>query len=147
MQEKNDRFVTLADAATEQFSLATAPGGFLVNLAPARQLVHFHVFSQLTRHPVRHLPDWLPGTGFKETARSWASTLSEMVEGPHNFVKEQMVVIMSFSVLHPLTSLRPRELLNHPLHRAFCRTKKSAQRESLRLSGQQHLFILGVQIQ
>lgn len=34
IQEKNDPFVTLADEATEQFSLSTAPGGFLVNLVP-----------------------------------------------------------------------------------------------------------------
>jgi hypothetical protein len=34
IQEKNDPFVTLADEATEQFSMSTAPGGFLVNLVP-----------------------------------------------------------------------------------------------------------------
>ena len=35
VQEKDDPFVTLADLATEQFSLSTAPGGFLVNLIPS----------------------------------------------------------------------------------------------------------------
>jgi len=34
VEEKEDPFVTLADRATEQFSLSTAPG-FLVNLVPA----------------------------------------------------------------------------------------------------------------
>lgn len=36
IKEKDDPFVTLADQATEQFSLSTAPGGFLVNLVPIR---------------------------------------------------------------------------------------------------------------
>ena len=35
VKETNDPFVELADKATEQFSLATAPGGFLVDLLPA----------------------------------------------------------------------------------------------------------------
>ena len=37
VKEKDDPFVTLADEATVQFSLSTAPGGFLVNLVPARK--------------------------------------------------------------------------------------------------------------
>lgn len=35
VKEKDDPFVAIADRATEQFSLATAPGGFLVDLIPA----------------------------------------------------------------------------------------------------------------
>jgi hypothetical protein len=35
IQETNDPFVELADKATEQFSLSTAPGAFLVDLVPA----------------------------------------------------------------------------------------------------------------
>ncbi|KAJ3560510.1 hypothetical protein NP233_g10793 [Leucocoprinus birnbaumii] len=65
VKETDDPFVTLADEATEQFSLSTAPGGFLVNLIPA----------------------W---TGFKRTAQQWANTLNEMIDSPHQFVKEQM---------------------------------------------------------
>lgn len=74
VKETDDPFVTLADVATEQFSLSTAPGGFLVNLIPL----------------LRRLPDWFPGTGFKRTAREWASTLHEMIEAPHQYVKDQM---------------------------------------------------------
>ena len=40
---------------------------------------------------VRHLPDWCPGAAFKRSARKWAATLSEMVDQPHNFVKQQIV--------------------------------------------------------
>ncbi|KAF9011764.1 cytochrome P450 [Cyathus striatus] len=74
VRETDDPFVSLADLATEQFSLSTAPGGFLVNLVPA----------------LRHLPDWFPGAGFKKTASAWAATLNSMIEGPHQFVKQQM---------------------------------------------------------
>ncbi|PPR02448.1 hypothetical protein CVT24_001997 [Panaeolus cyanescens] len=74
VQPHCDPFVNIADEATEQFSLATAPGGFLVDLIPA----------------LRHLPCWFPGAGFQLTARNWSSTLQEMVDAPFNFVKEQM---------------------------------------------------------
>ena len=37
VKENNDPFVELADKATEQFSLATAPGGFLVDVIPVRE--------------------------------------------------------------------------------------------------------------
>ena len=40
VQESKDPFVQLADQATEQFSFATAPGGFLVDLVPARGSIH-----------------------------------------------------------------------------------------------------------
>lgn len=74
VKENNDPFIELADKATEQFSLATAPGRFLVDFVPA----------------LRYVPSWLPGAGFQKKAASWASTLSEMVERPHNFVKQQI---------------------------------------------------------
>jgi len=74
VKETEDPFVELADHATEQFALATAPGGFLVDLIPA----------------LRHVPRWVPGTDFLQKARKWASTLNEMVEQPHNYVKQQI---------------------------------------------------------
>ncbi|ESK93754.1 cytochrome p450 [Moniliophthora roreri MCA 2997] len=74
VKESDDPFIQLADLATEQFSLATSPGQFLVDVVPA----------------LRHLPDWFPGAGFKRTAKVWASTLLDMVEQPHNFVKQQI---------------------------------------------------------
>jgi len=47
VQEKEDPFVTLADEATEQFALSTAPGGFLVNLIPPREF-SFSLFLEQT---------------------------------------------------------------------------------------------------
>jgi hypothetical protein len=39
--------VELADKATEQFSLATAPGGFMVDLIPARMYLFFPAIEQI----------------------------------------------------------------------------------------------------
>lgn len=74
IQEEDDPFIELAERTMNQFSLATASGGFLANLVPI-----------LTR-----VPDWLPGAGFKRTAREWASTLNDFVEKPYDFVKQEM---------------------------------------------------------
>jgi hypothetical protein len=98
VQERDDPFVKLADIATEQFSLSTSPGGFLVNLVPSRKVmscsmdfVPYIVFCCIQ---VSFIPDWFPGTGFKKTAREWANTLNEMIERPHQYVKDQMVSLV-----------------------------------------------------
>ncbi|KAK7060191.1 hypothetical protein VNI00_000956 [Paramarasmius palmivorus] len=93
VKESDDPFIQLADLATEQFSLATSPGQFLVDVVPARKdlsLVNDESRTNIIFFQVRHVPDWFPGAGFKRTAKTWASTLSEMVEQPHNFVKQQI---------------------------------------------------------
>ncbi|KAF7331776.1 hypothetical protein MKEN_00057500 [Mycena kentingensis (nom. inval.)] len=72
-KENNDPFVQLADQATEQFSLATAPGGFMVDLIPV----------------LRHTPRWFP-VGWRVKANAWSATLDQMVEQPFAFVKRQM---------------------------------------------------------
>ncbi|KIM45959.1 hypothetical protein M413DRAFT_298764 [Hebeloma cylindrosporum] len=74
VKETNDPFVEIADKATNQFSLATAPGGYLVDLIPA----------------LRHLPLWFPGATFRRQAKEWSGTLLEMVDRPYAFVKQQM---------------------------------------------------------
>ncbi|KAF5364320.1 hypothetical protein D9756_000610 [Leucocoprinus leucothites] len=73
-QESKDPFVQLADQATEQFSLATAPGGFLVDLIPV----------------LRHIPLWFPGVTFRHKALAWGSTLRDMVGRPFDYAKQQM---------------------------------------------------------
>jgi len=106
VKDIDDPFVQLADTATEQFSLATAPGNFLVDLLPAR--TYLPSLSHLTithlSFSVRHVPDWFPGAIFKKTAKEWSSTLCEMVDRPYNFVKQQMVTnhisLSKFSILN-----------------------------------------------
>ncbi|KAF7313515.1 hypothetical protein HMN09_00507400 [Mycena chlorophos] len=73
VKENNDPFVQLAEQATEQFSLSTAPGGFMVDFLPI----------------LRHTPTWVP-VGWRIKANAWAATLNQMVEQPYTFVKRQM---------------------------------------------------------
>ncbi|KAL1718970.1 cytochrome P450 [Schizophyllum commune] len=71
---REDPFIKLANEATEQFALATSPGGFLANLVP----------------PLLSLPDWSPGAGFKSIGRAWRETLDCMADLPYAFVKSQL---------------------------------------------------------
>ena len=95
MREGEDPFVKLADEATEQFALSTAPGGFLVNLAPWRKF-RYPAAPNFTSNVkiVQHLPDWVPGTGFKKLAEKWRGTIERMADEPYQFVKRQMVMFI-----------------------------------------------------
>lgn len=57
-----------------QFSAAVTPGAFLVDVLPF----------------LRHVPSWFPGAGFKRTAKEWRDCLTEVVEKPFAFTKQQM---------------------------------------------------------
>ncbi|KAI1636259.1 cytochrome P450 [Biscogniauxia mediterranea] len=73
-QHNQDPFVALADNALEQFSLASVPGAWLVDTVPA----------------LKYLPEWLPGMGFKKTAREWNKTAQAVAEKPMEFVRKQV---------------------------------------------------------
>ena len=96
VREHNDPFVRLADQATEQFSLATAPGGFLVDLIPACMALTFFTQPKISHTPitVRHIPLWFPGASFRRLANEWRMTLVQMVNQPYDFVKQQVVPFM-----------------------------------------------------
>ncbi|OKL57715.1 hypothetical protein UA08_06907 [Talaromyces atroroseus] len=73
-QHKLDPLVGLAGQAMDQFAHAGVPGAWMVDIFPF----------------LRHLPDWFPGTGFKQIARQWGASLTELTERPYAFVKQQM---------------------------------------------------------
>ena len=58
----------------EQFSAATVPGKWAVDMLPF----------------LENLPDWMPGTGFKQTARLWKNTMTDVAEVPYNFAKTRL---------------------------------------------------------
>lgn len=78
VQEHDDPVIKIVDEATEQFSDATAPGAFLVDVFPV----------------LRHVPGWVPGAGFHKKAREWKKTLNDMVEIPYSLAKNRMVCVM-----------------------------------------------------
>ncbi|KAF5011718.1 hypothetical protein FDECE_2178 [Fusarium decemcellulare] len=71
---KNDPLVANSNQVMEDFSKATSPGAWLVDLIPWLQYV----------------PEWMPGTGFKKTAKVFRERLLHSVEDPYNYVREQM---------------------------------------------------------
>ncbi|KAE9406913.1 cytochrome P450 [Gymnopus androsaceus JB14] len=74
VQEENDPFVSLIERANDNFSLATKPGAFLVDVFPS----------------LRHIPAGFPGAKFHELAAKWSKDFNDMVEVPFNFTKELM---------------------------------------------------------
>ncbi|KAF7355007.1 hypothetical protein MSAN_01416200 [Mycena sanguinolenta] len=93
VKETNDPFVDLAEQATEQFSLSTAPGGFMVDMIPA----------------LCHVPKWFPFTAWRRKADAWAATLNQLVEQPYNFVKHQMATGTA-PISFTSTLLEPKQL-------------------------------------
>jgi hypothetical protein len=74
LQGDDDAFVDLVDRAVLTFSLSATPGAWLVDLLPF----------------LKHVPAWMPGAGFRRTAKEWNDILREMVDMPYNFTKQQM---------------------------------------------------------
>ena len=75
VQADLDPIIELVDTAMQQFSLATAPGAFLVDVFPA----------------LRRMPSWFPGAMWKRVIPSWQKTLMDMVDIPYDFVTSRMV--------------------------------------------------------
>jgi Cytochrome P450 len=70
----NDPLVDLADRTMEQFSAATVPGAWLVDIFPI----------------LEYLPEGIVGAGFKKTARLWRQSLYDTATIPYEFVKRQI---------------------------------------------------------
>ncbi|KAF7192514.1 Multifunctional cytochrome P450 monooxygenase [Pseudocercospora fuligena] len=71
---KGDPIIFIVEKALEQALVAGQPGAWLVDYFPA----------------LRHLPDWVPGTGFKRIAKHISETENEFSGRPWAFVKYQM---------------------------------------------------------
>ena len=59
-------------------------------VSPDRTGVGLKSDSFLTA-PVKYIPSWFPGAGFKRNAESWRSLMQEFVDIPFEFVKQNMV--------------------------------------------------------
>ena len=56
---------------------------------------------------VRYVPEWFPGAGWKTKAKRYAKLLDFMTETPHQFVKDQMVSVITIKQQGPLHFLLP----------------------------------------
>lgn len=85
--EGDDPLVDLAHLANSQLSSSTAPGMYYVDF------VHF----------MKYVPSWLPGAGFKRKAKEYTAVIRDLVENPHNWLKNQLAagtVGPSFAARH-----------------------------------------------
>ncbi|PVI03088.1 cytochrome P450 [Periconia macrospinosa] len=73
-KREKDPLVLLANATMEDFKEATVPGRWAVDVIPF----------------LKYLPDWFPGTEFKQVARMMQEHLREATDKPYHFVKQQM---------------------------------------------------------
>ncbi|KAF7334628.1 Cytochrome P450 [Mycena venus] len=71
---ERDPLLEMYETAGQNFSQLTAPGAFLVDIMPF----------------LRYWPEWLPGGGFKATARKWSKQLHGTVDAGLEYVKNQM---------------------------------------------------------
>ncbi|GAB7327630.1 hypothetical protein MBLNU13_g11473t1 [Cladosporium sp. NU13] len=69
-----DPIVKSVGIAIKQFSDAVVPGKWAVDILPF----------------IEHLPEWLPGSGYKKTARFYKKTTADVVEIPYRFARERM---------------------------------------------------------
>ncbi|KAF4473096.1 O-methylsterigmatocystin oxidoreductase [Fusarium albosuccineum] len=90
---KDDILISMAGDAMDKFARAGVPGAFMVDMVPFCKLLlqsfHTEADAFVLIPTVRYLPDWVPGTGFKEIARQWSAELSDVTEKPYAFVKHQ----------------------------------------------------------
>ncbi|KAI0045440.1 cytochrome P450 [Auriscalpium vulgare] len=73
-REDQDDLVDLVELALRQFTEVMEPNAFLVDLIP----------------PLRYVPSWFPGAGWKKKAEYYHDTLQQMSDVPLQFVRKQM---------------------------------------------------------
>ncbi|CAL1695172.1 unnamed protein product [Somion occarium] len=72
IKEENDVYIDIAEEAMQAFSACTNAGSFLVDLMPI----------------LKYLPEWFPGSDFKQLAKAWRVPVTAMLDRPFEFVKK-----------------------------------------------------------
>ncbi|KAJ3804912.1 putative monooxygenase [Lentinula aff. lateritia] len=70
-----DPFLLLPLQAMENFSQAATPGTWLVDVIPI----------------LKHIPSWLPGAAFLQTAKEWTKTTIQATQEIYNWSKEEII--------------------------------------------------------
>ncbi|KAJ7122883.1 putative monooxygenase [Mycena epipterygia] len=105
----DDPFLTLGRAAMDIFSMSAEPGVWLVDSIPI----------------LKHLPAWLPGTGFLTTARAWREIVHKAAWDPYLWSKrsfEAGTVLLPNTCATALEAVdgKPSEELEEQLAWAAC---------------------------
>jgi len=91
VKDDHDPFLELAENALRIFAKCTTQGAFLVDAFPSRRSRLHGTLANTKRCIVQYVPEWFPGVGFRTAARKWKAEILEMVNQPHQWVKEQVV--------------------------------------------------------
>ena len=94
---QNDPLMSLAEEIQVVISQATQPGRFLVDAFPWLQFV----------------PEWLPGTGWKKTAREWRQICERMPDTGYKWTLEQIVRFLKGACLALTFSISPETRQGH----------------------------------
>ena len=85
-----DPLVDVADEALENFVIAAMPGRWMVDQMPFCEYMSSREDSSRAKVLiVKNIPDWVPGTGFKRTAKRWKQVVDRMIDTPYAFAKQQ----------------------------------------------------------
>nr|BAL05183.1 cytochrome P450 [Phanerodontia chrysosporium] len=74
VQAKDDPYLNAAEHAGECVQKTLVPGAFLVDILPF----------------LKYLPDWFPGAGFKQKARSWRKSIMYIRDAPYDVTKKRV---------------------------------------------------------
>ncbi|TFK32976.1 putative monooxygenase [Crucibulum laeve] len=74
ISDENDPLLTVPLVAMANFSEATAPGNFLVDFIPM----------------LKHMPRWMPGSGFLRKAEEWRRVVWESTRNPYYWSKANL---------------------------------------------------------
>ena len=84
IQNADDPFVELATRAIASVAQAGAPGAFFVDFIPW----------------LKYIPEWIPGAGFKKTAKDWRKLQEDVREVPYaEAAKKAVCIVMSTRLL------------------------------------------------
>jgi len=59
---------------------------------------------------VKHVPEWMPGAGFKTKAKEWRKLSQAMINVPYDMVKEKFVSGVSFALFSSISQLAIRKM-------------------------------------
>lgn len=75
VQRQHDSLVQLAGQVFADMTASGAPGKYLVNIISS----------------LRHLPEWMPGAGFKQAARELRLQMRQLMEEPYQATLKTLV--------------------------------------------------------